>query len=143
MNPYEPVDQTQKPSEATPRVVNDDPLPYTVAGKLVLVATILTPIVGIWGTLCVLPQRRYQLVMLCMPFVLPAALVFFGGCAICRRFGIRIRKDDVVNEYGRIEVAKIECASVAKPPKIGYCRDCRSEVETDDDYRCPKCGWPL
>ncbi len=63
--------------------------------------------------------------------------------AICRAFGIRIRKDDVVNEDGRIELAKPEYVSVAKPPKTGYCRDCASEVEIDDDYRCPKCGWPL
>jgi hypothetical protein len=81
--------------------------------------------------------------LFCIPFLLPAALVFLGGCAICRRFGIRIRKDDLVTDDGRIEVAIFEFATAVKTPKIGYCRDCKSEVETDDEYRCPKCGWPL
>lgn len=143
MNPYEPDDQVKEPSEPRPKVVNDDPNPYTVAGKLVLVAAILPPIVGVLGTLLYLPPGRYNLVMLCMPFVLPAVVVFLGGCAICRAFGIRIRKDDAVNEDGRIELAKPEYVSVAKPPKTGYCCGCASEVEIEDDFRCPKCGWPL
>jgi hypothetical protein len=127
--------------------VDDDPLPYTVAGKLMLVAAILTLVLGVGGTVCILatylPARRYPLAMLCVPFVLPAVLVFFGGSAICRRLGIRIRKDDVVNEYGRIEVATHISATVERPTKTGYCRDCVTDVETDDDYRCPRCGWPL
>ena len=142
MNPYEPVDLAKKPSEPAP-VVDHDPNPYTVAGKLVIVAAILTPIVGTLATLCYLPASRYQLAMLCMPFVLPAVFVFFGGCAICRRCGIRIRKDEFVNEDGRIELGKPERVFVAKSPKTEYCRDCASVVEIEDDYRCPKCGWPL
>jgi len=126
---------------------DNDPLPYTVAGRLILSASILTPITGMWGAIYAtsesLPSGRYPLLLFVMPFVLPAFLVFFGGCAICRRMGFRVRKDDVINDRGLAEPAMTVKTETTKARKQGYCESCKTEVELDDATRCPICGWPI
>lgn len=83
---------------------NDDPLPYTLAGKLLLIASLFLPLLGMWWVIYSMTQSgmsgRFPIVMLCLPFILPAFILFFGGCALCRRLGIRIRKDDIIDERG-------------------------------------------
>ena len=126
---------------------DNDPLPYTLAGRLILIASILTPVFGMWGAIYAtsesLPSGSYPLLFFIMPFVLPAFIVFFGGCTICRRMGVRVRKDDVVNDRGIPEPAKTIATESSKAKKQGYCKTCKTEVELDNEARCPICGWPI
>ena len=124
-----------------------DPLPYTAAGKLIVIATISTPIVGVSGMIYVLsrysPDGRYPLVFFCIPFVVPTFVLFYGGCALLRRWGIRVRKDDVISADGGIEPARTSSTPIAKTKHSAYCTACRLSFEFEHDGRCPKCGWPV
>ena len=138
----------------TCKFMNDNhPLPYSLAGRLLLVACILLPLCGTWGTMYLLadslPSGSYPVLFFAIPYIALALLIFFGGCLLLRKAGIRVRRDDVVMPDGLVKPASTlnqraqpDAEPTPTSESTAYCSVCKKDVEIDDDYRCVHCHWP-
>ena len=126
---------------------DNPPHPYTIAGRMLLLCAIVLPIGGTWITIYLLseslPQGRYPILFFAMPFLVAAFVLFFGGSALLRKFGVRIRRDDLISEDGNV-LPKVEAVEPQlATPSTAYCSNCDKDVAVDDDYRCLECHWPI
>ena len=132
---------------------DNHPLPYSLAGRLLLVACILLSLCGTWGPMYLLadslPSGSYPVLFFAIPYIALALLIFFGGCLLLRKAGIRVRRDDVVMPDGLVKPASTlnqraqpDAEPTPASESTAYCSVCKKDVEIDDDYRCVHCHWP-
>lgn len=78
--------------------MDDHPLPYTLAGRVLLLICILLGCVGPCYSIYVLYESgwsgSYPIYMLVAPYIVGAVLTFFAGGALLRFCGIAVRKDE-------------------------------------------------
>lgn len=129
--------------------MNDNhPLPYTLAGRMLLFLSLILPVAGTWLSIYIsqeiLAFERMPLTAIATPNVVMGFGLFVTGAAMLRRFGVRVRKDDVVRADGRVlrKPARLSppSASVAISSNA-FCTNCGKESQFDEDDRCLKCNW--
>ena len=96
-----------------------------------------------------LPSGSCPVLFFAIPYIAPALLIFFGGCLLLRKAGIRVRRDDVVMPDGLVKPASTlnqraqpDAEPTPASESTAYCSVCKKDVEIDDDYRCVHCHWP-
>ena len=125
-------------------------LPYTRPARILLFVCLVLPVcgtvAGIYWVSFVLHSGNYPLFLVAIPNAVVGAVLFFGGCSVMRRLGMRVRRDDIVGPDGRVSKATIdagesEIESATHHCQTQYCENCGRVTGFDVDDRCVECNW--